>query len=291
MSVIILTGDCRTLLATLPEKSVQCVVTSPPYLGLRNYQHSDQIGQEPDVNAYVAAMVEVFGHVRRVLRDDGTVWLNLGDTMRNKQLLMVPSRVALALQADGWVVRSEIVWHKPCPLPESVTDRPTSAHERVFLLSKARKYFYDINAVRQPLGPRSLARLKKPEFVSKGRRGEDRGKWDSGLRSGANLGDAINPEGSNLRNVWTVRQSHFKGAHFATMPEDVVSLCLRAGSRPGDMVLDPFGGAGTTGLVASRLGRDATLIELNPDYAAMARERIDADAPLLAGPAQPVVAA
>jgi len=297
---VILVGDTRKVLKTLPVESVQCCVTSPPYFGLRDYGVDGQIGLEPSPDEYVAELVAVFREVRRVLRADGTLWLNLGDSYarqggegghgpnaqvgntksleqrrmlvppsgtKPKDLLMIPARVALALQADGWWLRSDIIWHKPNPMPESVTDRPTSAHEHVFLLTKSARYFYDAEAVKEeacyPVGSRED--VPRGGFQGKGSdpRGQEAFRAIRDTR--------------NLRNVWTIATQPFSGAHFATMPPDLVERCIKAGSRPGDMILDPFGGAGTTGLVAQRLGRDYTLIELNPTYADMARDRINAE--------------
>ena len=476
VSVQIMEGDCRHILPTLPAQSVQCAVTSPPYYGLRNYNVDGQIGLESTVEAYVAEMVGVFREVRRVLRDDGIVWLNLGDSyaanrpyqtvdnkhrdvgnngamrvpdgLKPKDLIGVPWRVAFALQADGWWLRSDCIWSKPNPMPESVRDRPTKAHEYVFLLTKSERYFYDADAVRTPYNEDSIGRYATPmQGTAPGARkpGGDieRKRRDERVRD-------PNPLGANLRTVWTITtrpfkdwtpavrqrpvawdaisddtkripsegcpahaswdrrhstpasgvrvgdeltrivdsggrlvllpifdcasthlsrdvgtaldssgwlpqfyaqtaiarstQSHRRDApssqrdtpseqtpsgiacsapshdalalgdcgshgwsetlgdtshtgtctcsyveeytesisHFATFPPDLAEICIKSGSRPGDTVLDPFGGAGTTGLVADRLGRDAVLIELNPQYAQMARERITSDAPLFA---------
>lgn len=289
MSVTVLEGDCREVLTTLPSELAQCCVTSPPYFGLRDYENGGQIGLEATPDAYVAELVAVFREVRRVLKNDGTLWLNLGDSYartggtdrkvsetaqvgstrntllqiqnrtttaaqfgaKEKNLLGIPWRVAFALQADGWYLRSDIIWHKPNAMPESVTDRPTKEHEYVFLLSKSARYFYDAEAIAE----QSVQRK-------------------GGVFTGA--------KSRNARTVWPIATKPFKGAHFATMPAELVERCIKAGSAVGDMVLDPFGGAGTTGLVADQLGRDATLIELNSTYAAMARARIADDAPLFA---------
>ena len=339
MSVRILVGDCLDLLRTLPEESVHCVVTSPPYWGLRDYGVQGAIGLEPTFGEHLDALVRVFREVRRVLRSDGTLWLNYGDAYRAKQLLMMPARVALALQADGWWLRSEIVW-QPNPMPESVRDRPTSAHEKLFLLTKAARYFYDAEAVREEDAgtdhPRNI--LHRPEPSG--------GLLPS--HSGIRTAEGRNGAGRNLRNVWTIPTHAYPGAHFATFPPKLVEPCIKAGTsergacpecgapwtrvterkqvNPGNRqtngprsmerrqesagfeqrletqvetlgwqptcehdtepvrckVLDPFGGAGPVGLVASRLGRDAILIELNPEYAEMAERRIHGDAPLLA---------
>lgn len=307
MSVRILTGDCREMLRSLPSESVQCIVTSPPYYGLRCYGHENQIGLEPTPDEFVAALVSVFREARRVLRDDGTLWLNLGDSyagswgaqgrtgqmsdrsvvsarqievhpkkmtqtgtirqqgLKPKDLIGIPWRVAFALQADGWYLRSDIIWHKPNPMPESITDRPTSAHEHIFLLAKSARYFYDADAVREiDSGRPSGNGFKRDHRVSYDGRGQDE-QWEPG-------------GGRNLRNVWSISSQPFKGAHFATFPPKLIEPCIKAGCPEGGTVLDPFGGAGTTGLVASRLNRNAILIELNPEYAALARERILDDA-------------
>jgi DNA modification methylase len=312
VAVRILTGDCRDLLATLPAGSAQCCVTSPPYFGLRDYGHAEQVGLEATPEAFVAALVEVFRSVRRVLADDGTLWLNLGDSyagdtkgsggvgksslvgtpndgngqlfgarkitcgLPGKNLLGIPWRVAFALQADGWWLRQDIIWHKPNPMPESVTDRCTKAHEYVFLLSKAARYRFDAEAIAEssayPAGPGNV----RPNRPFPGQRiGEN-----SNTRDGLHL---VGPrETRNRRSVWTIATQPFDGAHFATMPPELARLCILAGSRPGDRVLDPFAGAGTTGLVADRLQRDAVLIEINPTYAELARARVQGDAPLFA---------
>lgn len=379
MNIRILLGDCRESLRRLPSGSVQCAVTSPPYFGLRDYGHEGQIGLEPTPDEFIAAMVEVFREVHRVLRDDGTLWLNLGDSyagswgnsyaqnrgrgnqrpvtvgsidaggaarygdfvppaangfreigIKPKDLLMIPARVAMALQADGWYLRSEIIWAKPNPMPESVTDRPTKSHEHIFLLSKSERYFYDAEAVKEPgvipagtLGAKGSAERQSQEGVNA--RPPEYKVYD-GTR--------------NLRDVWTITTKPFSGAHFATFPPDIPERCIKAGTSErgacphcgapwtrvtetetmeirrsarthekgrtrasGTMtkapssktigwlpgcecpdndpvpctVLDPFGGAGTTGLVAAKFGRDAVLCELNPAYAEMARARITGD--------------
>lgn len=270
----------------MPAAFARCVCTSPPYYGLRSYLppgHPDkdkEVGQEKNPAAYVASLVEVFREVWRVLADDGTLWLNIGDTYGpNKQLLMLPARVAIALQDDGWVLRQQIAWVKPAPMPENVKDRPSSAWEPVFLLSKAPTYFYDQDAIRES----AVTTAEQAATKWKGRR-EER---DKGQREGVYHGGGRpfvsnpNPLGRNARNVWTVSaQQPFPGAHFATMPIGVVERCILAGSEKGDMVLDPFGGAGTTALIADRFGREATLIEINQDFAALTDRRLRDENPL-----------
>jgi DNA modification methylase len=439
MSVRVMTGDCRVLLGFLPDQSIQCVVTSPPYYGLRDYgtgswaggdadcDHADrtfgkgrgdgvwydggkpyhieeskplpgpqcprcgairtdsQMGLEASPNAYVAEMVDVFREVRRVLRDDGTLWLNLGDSIKGKDLMMMPARVALALQADGWFLRSDVIWHKPNPMPESVTDRPTSSHEHVFLLTKSARYFYDAEAVRETRtqdedantfrggayvgGQTDNATLGKRTMVGNVKLRPSMPKGSFGGKTADQAQPAFRADyGSrNLRNVWTIATAPFPGAHFATFPPELAERCIKAGTsekgccpqcgapwkrivgmagqsnafgagggakaefseaeraaggigrmdggrravdgstfnnnpakrptRPQSLdwqpsctcpttepipctVLDPFGGAGTVGLVADRLRRDAILIELSQAYAEMARNRVRDDAPL-----------
>ena len=298
----ILVGDVRQMLAYLPDRVVQCCVTSPPYYGLRDYGVDGQIGLEQSPAEYVAQMVAVFAEVRRVLRDDGTLWLNLGDSYANdgkwggssggkhvgalhgnsgigrqkqttgaksKDLLGIPWRVAFALQADGWYLRSDIIWHKPNPMPESVTDRPTSAHEHVFLLTKSSTYFYDHEGMKEPAAYPGDDRA---------RRRDTRKESDEGCPDGGSRARTGNPTGEtrNIRNVWTITTKPFRGAHFATMPLDLAERCVTGGSLPGSIVLDPFAGAGTTGVAAKKLGRRFIGVELNPEYAAMAKARIEA---------------
>jgi DNA modification methylase len=298
MGTRVLVGDVLEQLATLPDGCVQTCVTSPPYWGLRDYGVPGQLGLEPTPDEWVAKMVAVFREVRRVLRDDGTAWVNMGDGYnaqqgagypgyggRNvaadpgirrpsglapKQLIGQPWRLAFALQADGWWLRSDIIWAKPNPMPESVTDRPTKAHEYVFLLSKRARYFYDADAVREAAEYGYSPTTRGNGTISAGGNRESRTvtRGDGGNR--------------NLRTVWTIPTHPFPEAHFATFPPKLVEPCIKAGSRVGDTVLDPFLGSGTTALVADRLGRDAIGIELNPTYAEMARKRIAGDCPMFA---------
>ena len=304
MTVRILVGDCREALASLADESVHCVVTSPPYWGLRSYNgESGMIGMEPTFDEHLSNLVDVFREVRRVLRGDGTLWLNYGDayagggrgqggidpnckqatnagtkigniggwqdTWKPKDLMLMPARVAMALQADGWWLRSEIVWHKPNPMPESVTDRPTSAHEKLFLLSKSARYFYDADAVSTP---------------SEGWNGKDSEPIE-GIAAipRHRAGGGFDVQTANLRNVWRIATQSYREAHFATFPPALVEPCIKAGCPADGVVLDPFGGAGTVGLVADRLRRDAVLVEISPEYGRMAQRRIESDAGLFAG--------
>jgi len=308
MSIRIIVGDVRERLRDLPDESVQCCVTSPPYWGLRDYGQDDQIGLEQTPDEYVAQMVDVFREVRRVLRDDGTLWLNIGDSYANKgcdsssvggftgqrirngskgimdsrprdipiglkpkDLVGIPWRVAFALQADGWWLRQDIIWHKPNPMPESVTDRCTKAHEYVFLLSKAARYFYDAEAISEPVVVGGGSGGPSGSYSAEAGRFDGKRHLSGGFPSG---------DTRNRRSVWTITTKSFSGAHFAVMPPDLAELCIKAGTKQGDTVLDPFGGAGTTSLVADRLKRDAIMIELNPEYAKIAEQRLRGDAPM-----------
>ena len=237
----LLAGDCRGVLATLPADGVQCVVTSPPYYALRSYldaSHPDkhrEIGSEPTPDEYLATMVGVFREVRRVMRPDATCWVNMGDSFCDKQLLMMPARLALALQADGWWVRSDIIWHKPNPMPESVTDRPTSAHEHVFLLTKSARYYYDADAVREAQETASPDHPSYRAIVQAGR-GSPNGVERQMLRGQqfgvrtTSLVKELDPRGRNLRNVWTIATAPYSEAHFATFPPALAERCIKAGT-------------------------------------------------------------
>lgn len=315
--VNILIGDCRNLLREMAEKSVHTCVTSPPYFGLRDYGMDDQIGLEQTPEAFVAEMVAVFREVKRVLRDDGTLWLNLGDSyasyrdgkatpdttrgdsegtlvpkgsaknrmastfagssIKHKDLIGIPWRVALALQADGWYLRQDIIWHKPNPMPESVTDRCTKAHEYIFLLSKSPQYYFDHEAIKEPVANSSISRLSQNNLPNQ--LGSDRVPF----KTNGTMKAVGNTEIRNKRSVWTVTTKPFKGAHFATFPPDLIEPCILAGCPEGGTVLDPFGGAGTTGLVASNNNRNSILCELNPKYAQLALDRIGIFAALKEG--------
>jgi DNA modification methylase len=301
MKARILVGDVRTRLAAVNDGSVRCVVTSPPYWGLRDYGRDGQIGLEQTPEEFVAELVAVFREVRRVLADDGTVWVNLGDSyarqsgsekmqsfgdsgeigkyktgsnrppngLKQKDLVGIPWRVAFALQADGWYLRQDIIWSKPNPMPESVTDRCTKAHEYVFLLTKSPRYYYDKDAVSEEYADATVKRGKSIRQVSADGTVTTRGNGEpvEGRR--------------NRRSVWTVATKPFRGAHFAVMPEALVEPCVLAGSAEGDLVLDPFAGSGTVGVVALRHGRNFVGVELNADYAKVAQDRIYDAAPMM----------
>jgi DNA modification methylase len=259
--VRIFVGDCVSILDTMQKRQYHTCITSPPYFSLRNYNHPEQIGLEKTPEEYIEKLVGVFRKVKEVLRDDGTLWLNLGDSFAAKDLLMIPARVALALQSDGWHIRSHIIWHKPNVMPENVKDRPTGAHESIFLLTKSLKYHYDAEAVmEEAICDRVRGRAAHPDRIST--------NGNTGLSRRPVTGNR------NMRNVWSINTGSYKGAHFATFPEDLIKPCIKAGCPKGGYVLDPFGGSGTTGAVARDLGRRADLIELNPVYSKLASERI-----------------
>jgi len=298
----ILVGDCRETLKQLPDQCVQTCITSPPYFGLRDYGHDGQIGLEQTPQDFVDQLVSVFREVKRVLKDDGTLWLNLGDSyssykdgkavpdttrgddkgtlvdkglaknrmastfsgtgIKNKDLIGIPWMVAFAIRADGWYLRQDIIWHKPNPMPESVEDRCTKSHEYIFLMSKSPKYYYDNESIKEPC---------KGDW---GTRDRTNGKYHnegSGLQPHSGLEKSYTM--ANKRSVWSVNTKPYKGSHFATFPEELITPCILAGSKSGDIVLDPFGGSGTTGKVALDNGRKAVLCELNPEYVKIINER------------------
>lgn len=301
-------GDAATVLASLPESSVNCVCTSPPYYGLRDYGVDGQLGMEPSPAEYVEALRAVFAEVRRVLADDGVLWLNLGDSyvskpcgnvrgvsdatglhggrtssgyrdrlaaghatkrdntsfgLPEKNLIGVPWRVALALQDDGWILRSEVIWHKTSGMPESITDRVSKRHEQVFMFAKSPRYWFDLDAIREPHAETTIAAAARARipYLAPGQRPQT--KTHGMSERGANPGD-----------VWSISTQPFFGAHFATMPTELARRCILAGCPADGTVLDPFAGSGTTLMVARRLGRKSIGIELNPDYVDIIRDRI-----------------
>jgi DNA modification methylase len=321
---MILIGDVRERLKELPDQSINCCVTSPPYWGLRDYGNDGQIGLEQEPEDFINELVSVFREVKRVLRDDGTLWLNIGDSYsgsgkgtagnlgkkhnerhlenktgglipigtKPKDLVGIPWMLAFALRADGWYLRQDIIWHKPNPMPESVRDRCTKAHEYIFLLSKSPKYYFDSEAMKEPA---------KYPFDNRGARADSRAGTSmnsvggkTGIRFGGNkYGDSDDPKHStksgneyvatgtrNKRSVWSVTTRPFKGAHFATFPPALIEPCILAGCPEGGTVLDPFFGAGTTGLVAQRHNRKWIGCEINPEYAAIAQARIESESTL-----------
>ena len=333
----IICGDALTVLNPLESESIQMCCTSPPYFNQRNYGVDGQIGLEKSPDDYVAKLVEVFREVRRVLKPDATLWLNLGDSyasnssgghgatggrekstlngnlppvgscpvsktipfgLKTKDLIGVPWMAAFALRADGWYLRSEITWCKKAPMPESVTDRPTSATEKIFLLTKSAKYYYNADAVRNPpseawandkrwqtgstdsnikngyeasgaQNPKKLHRMFDKQRGHSRRHAGFNDRWDSMPR------EEQMANGSNMRNYWLLSPEPYPESHFATYPIQVPRRCIMAGSKPGDTILDPFFGSGTTGMVALELGRKAIGIELNPEYVKLAEKRCD----------------
>lgn len=337
----ILCGDALEKLRGISDASVQCCVTSPPYFGLRDYGVDGQIGLEKSPQEYVGKLVALFREVRRVLKDDGTLWLNLGDSFaggatgkvenkstlqggketqieafrrpskigngyKPKDLMGIPWRVAFALQSDGWYLRSDIVWVKKNCMPESVLDRPTRSHEFIFLFAKSKTYFYDAEAIKEPCiydvdGTGTQARKMRQTEGNKSNPTNDRAGIRMGYKNSVNFNGKNNGKEKqrghsrkhagfnarwdhmekseqcsglrNKRDVWTVAPAQYPESHFATFPPALIKPCIMAGSRPGDLVLDPFGGSGTTGLVALELGRKALLIELNPKYIPLIEKR------------------
>ena len=343
-------GDVRDKIKELDNHSIDCVVTSPPYWGLRDYgtatwkggdpncdhqtkrsrgddiKQGDkqgtnlgsrpniqtlckcgakridaQLGLEPTYQEHIKNIVNIFQLLKPKLKDSATIWLNYGDSyaatvngtkakdiknddrgfvdkpfstiqgvLKPKDLVMIPNRIAIALQEDGWWIRSEIIWHKPNPMPESCKDRPTSAHEKIWLITKSKKYYYDADAIKEPLAVSSIPRLNQDIKNQKGS-----ARANAGRKTNGNLKAVGNLEKRNKRNVWTITTKPFKAAHFATFPPDLIEPCIKAGCPEGGVVLDPFGGAGTTGIVAKKFNRKAILIELNPEYNVIAKERIN----------------
>ena len=263
-------GDCREVLRGLEESSVHCVVTSPPYWGLRDYGADGQLGLEDTPADHVANMVDVFREVRRVLREDGTLWLNYGDTyaatgsgLKPKDLCGIPWRVAFALQEDGWWLRQDIIWHKPNPMPESCTDRCTKSHEYIFLLAKSPRYYYDADAVREPNSDPTRTNFERGVKLDKSRK--DLASWSKPYKPAA---------GRNRRSVWKIPVNSYPGAHFATFPHDLVKPCIMAGCPDGGTVLDPFTGSGTVAEVARANGCKFVGAELNPEYIELAKKRL-----------------
>jgi len=329
MSNKILQGNVTDKLKELETGTVQCVVTSPPYWGLRDYGVDGQLGLEETPEEYVEKMVKVFREIKRVLKKDGTVWLNLGDSyssggrtsttnqslrgnknygvtrpkpnkeIKPKDLIGIPWRVAFALQADGWYLRQDIIWHKPNPMPESVTDRCSKAHEYIFLLTKSARYYYNADAIKEPIKDESAKRLLRGvsdehknvngapgqtlhsmnqprDNVRKGFMPTMGGGGSSFIDHSGYMrkdGSMMVNDKRNKRSVWTINTQPYKGAHFATFPQKLPELCIKAGSSEGDIILDPFFGSGTTGYVAQKLGRRWIGIELNEEYIKIANKR------------------
>jgi DNA modification methylase len=300
MNYTIIEGDCIEKLKELPEKSINTCVTSPPYYALRNYQMDGQVGVEESPDDYVQKIVQVFREVRRVLKDDGTIWINLGDSyagsggagnqfdqienglspykqtgspkdigLKPKDLIGIPWRVAFALQADGWYLRSDIIWHKPNPMPESVKDRPTKSHEYIFLMSKNRTYYYDQESIKTPVKQENMKGTTTHKRSTK--------DWGDGTGVKTHNGFDKSYDMANKRDVWTVPTDKFEGQHFATFPKELIKPCILAGCPEGGTVLDPFNGSGTTCIVSLQNNRKYIGIELNPEYCIIAHKRISTE--------------
>ena len=302
----ILHGNCMTKIKELDDNSIDCVVSSPPYFGLRDYGVEGQFGLEHTYQEYLANTVKLFAEMRPKLKDTATIWWNVGDSyaskptgnvgksykqksnygsydnfkrldksldIKEKNLMMIPNRVAIALQDAGWYIRSEIVWHKPNPMPESIKDRPTSAHEKIWLITKSKNYYYDADAIKEPLAPNTYLRYHQQKHLID----EQEGSYvaHAGAKNNGPMKPVVSGDERNKRNVWTVTTKPFKGAHFATFPKDLIEPCILAGCPEGGVVLDPFGGSGTTAIVAEAHRRKAILIELNPEYIKLAEDRLE----------------
>lgn len=268
-------GDCRETMRKWAAEGikVKTCVTSPPYYGLRDYGHDGQIGLEETPEKYIAAMVEVFRCVHDVLEDDGTLWLNIGDSYASdKQLIGIPWMLAFGLKNDGWILRQDIIWHKPNPMPESVQDRCTKAHEYIFLLSKSQKYYYDFESIKEAsVDPEGSANRYKTPFFA-GEKHESGGYSATGATHTKGMKEFDGNR--NKRSVWTVTTKPYAGAHFAVFPSDLIEPCILAGAPVGGIVLDPFMGSGTTAQVAQNLGRQYLGCEINKDYKPLQDKRL-----------------
>lgn len=304
-----LQGNCLDKIKELDDNSIDCVVSSPPYFGLRDYGVDGQFGLEKTYQEYLNNTVKIFETFKPKLKDAATIWWNVGDSyssggrktttlqsvrkpkskeiekskqkyldglivrppiqdnIKEKDLLMIPNRVAIALQDAGWYIRSEIIWHKPNPMPESVRDRPTSCHEKIWLITKNKKYYYDRECIREPIKKSNKGFISARARTAPGALG-GKNKHNMEKRVFSEI------KGANKRNVWTITTKPFKDAHFATYPKDLIEPCIKAGCPEGGTVLDPFGGSGTTGIVAQLNNRNSILIELNPEYIKIAKNRI-----------------
>jgi DNA modification methylase len=273
----IINGEALDALKKLPDSLVQTVVTSPPYYGQRDYGNDKQIGIEESQDEYITRLLEIFDEVKRVLKEDGTLWLNLGDKYIDGNLAGLPWKLALALKERGWILRSDIIWYKPNAMPSSVKNRPTTDHEYIFLLAKISKYYYDADAIREPhvtFSENSKMRGGRNHLGKKGGTPEQgKNAGNSNLHNGR-WDQAFHPKGRNKRTVWEVPLSKFRDAHFAVFPEQLIEPCILAGSSEGEIVLDPFFGAGTVGLVAIKKGRKFIGIDINEDYCQIASKRI-----------------
>lgn len=279
----VLLGSILEQIQKIPDESIQVIVTSPPYYKLRRYSKNEseqelEIGQETSVETYISDIKNVFHKLKPKLKKNGLLWLNLGDTYINKAQQGIPWRVALALIQDGWILRSDIIWHKPNAMPSSVKNRPTTDHEYMFMFAKSNNYYYDADAIREPhvtFSDKSKMKGGRNHFGKRGGTPEQgKNSGNENLHSGR-WDQAFNPKGRNKRTVWSIPVSRFTGAHFAVFPEKLVETPILASSKPDDVVFDPFTGSGTTGVVSAKLGRIFWGTELVPEYQKMAQERID----------------
>ncbi|MFT9017639.1 DNA-methyltransferase [Acetobacter malorum] len=273
----IMCGDALACLGCLEDAIVDTIVTSPPYFGQRDYGVKDQLGLEAESDDYIERLVSTLGEARRVLKESGTLWLNIGDKYINGALMGIPWRVALALQKDGWILRSDIIWHKPNAMPHSVKTRPTPDHEYIFLLSKAQTYYYDVDAIREPhvtFSEASKMRGGRNHFGKRGSTPESGKNGGNANLHNARWDQAFHEKGRNRRTVWSVPLGKFREAHFAVFPEKLIEPCILAGSPKGGLVMDPFFGSGTTGIVALLNERKFLGIDINPEYCKMAANRI-----------------
>jgi DNA modification methylase len=273
----LINGEALKSLKKLPNSLVQTVITSPPYYGQRDYCTEEQIGIEENPDEYISRLLEIFDEVKRVLKEDGTLWINLGDKYIDGSLAGLPWKLALALKERGWILRSDIIWYKPNAMPSSVKNRPTTDHEYMFLFAKSSKYYYDADAIREPhvtFSENSKMRGGRNHLGKKGGTPEQgKNSGNSNLHNGR-WDQAFHPKGRNKRTVWEVPLSKFRDAHFAVFPEQLIEPCILAGSSEGGIVLDPFFGAGTVGLVSMKKARKFIGIELNEDYCKIATKRI-----------------
>ena len=284
----ILAGDSRAVLQTLPDDSIHCCVTSPPYYALRDYEAEGQIGREATPEEYIERLVEVFHEVKRVLRSDGTFWLNIADTyckrpqqgVKRKDMLGIPWRLALALRSDGWYLRSNIIWEKGNAMPESVTDRCSRSYEHIFQLSKSKNYYFDRAAIAEPIAPSTLVRMRSGRSGSNKYAERVPGQTLQAINRPreAGVSEEELPTHRNKRDVWHINTSSYSGAPFATFPPQLAETCILAGCPVGGVVLDPFFGSGTTGLAAKRNGRHYIGVEINLAFCRLAEERIAAEA-------------
>lgn len=261
----ILLGNCVETIKTIESNSIQCCITSPPYYNLRDYGHPDQIGLEKTPEEYIDNLVKVFNEIYRVLKDDGVLWINLSDTYKDKNLIGIPWKTAFKLQSNGWYLRQDIIWNKPSSMPESITDRCTRSHEYIFLLSKSKKYYYDNESIKEP--SKTYDNYNRDRDQTRLNNTPGRTKMKGLVRN--------NYEMKNKRSVWTIATKPYTKSHFATYPIELIEPCVLAGTKKGDIIIDPFAGSGTTGEAALKYFRKSILCEINESYIPLIEERIN----------------